>query len=93
MEANEKRRIGRRTTTVTTEKEEDESAKEEASGGSRISTEQFIPFEDGKRETPRRLVVPIGDEECGLREAERDHPLRSRRSVALEGARQSPEQG
>ncbi|KAJ1141248.1 hypothetical protein NDU88_007582 [Pleurodeles waltl] len=60
---------------------------EEATGGSHISMEQFAPFEDRRREMPRRLVVPMGDEECGLRGAERDHPPRSRRSVPLAGQR------
>ncbi|KAJ1108445.1 hypothetical protein NDU88_005821 [Pleurodeles waltl] len=82
MEANERRRSGRRTATETTEKEEDERATEEATEGSRVLTEQSAPFEDGRRETPRKLVVPIGDEECGLRGAERDYLPRCRRSVA-----------
>ncbi|KAJ1106235.1 hypothetical protein NDU88_003638 [Pleurodeles waltl] len=93
MEANERRRIGRRMVTVAKEKEEDERATEEATGGSRICTERSAPFDDGRRETPRKLVVPIGDEECGLRGAERDYLPRSRRRVAQAGAWLSPEQG
>ncbi|KAJ1151292.1 hypothetical protein NDU88_004075 [Pleurodeles waltl] len=58
-----------------------------------VLTEQSAPFEDGRRETPRKLVVPIGDEECRLRGAERDYPPRSRRSAAKAGAWQWPEQG
>ncbi|KAJ1201832.1 hypothetical protein NDU88_005638 [Pleurodeles waltl] len=93
METNERRRIGRRTAMVVKEKEEDERATEEATGGSRICTERSTPFKDGRRETPRKLTVPIGDEECGLRGAERDYLPRSRRSVAQAGAWLSLEQG
>ncbi|KAJ1110714.1 hypothetical protein NDU88_008062 [Pleurodeles waltl] len=86
-EADEERRIGRRTTSVKTRKEEDECALEEATEESPICMEQPALSGDGRRDTPRRLAVSTRDEECGLWEAERDLPPRSRRSVALAGRR------
>ncbi|KAJ1104856.1 hypothetical protein NDU88_002265 [Pleurodeles waltl] len=81
MEANERGRRGRRTAKETTEKKRTR-ATEEAYGGSSALTEQSAPIECGRRETPRKSVFPIGDEECGPWGAERDHPPRFRRSVA-----------
>ncbi|KAJ1176706.1 hypothetical protein NDU88_001974 [Pleurodeles waltl] len=91
MEADEEERSGKKTTLVTARKEEDENAAEEATGTSPCCTEQPAPSEDERRETPGRLAVSTRDEVCGLREAERDLPPCSRRSVALAGAWQSPE--
>ncbi|KAJ1201665.1 hypothetical protein NDU88_005471 [Pleurodeles waltl] len=82
MEVDERGRSVRRTAKETTEKEEDERATVEANGGSSALMEQSAPFECGRREMPRKSVVPIGDEECGLQGTERDHPPRFRRSVA-----------
>ncbi|KAJ1090186.1 hypothetical protein NDU88_003321 [Pleurodeles waltl] len=90
-EADEEERNGRRTSLVRPRKEEDENAAEEATGTSPLCTEQPAPSEDKRRETPRKLAVSTRDEVCGLREAERDLPPRSRRSVALAAAWQSPE--
>ncbi|KAJ1176705.1 hypothetical protein NDU88_001973 [Pleurodeles waltl] len=91
MEADEEERSGKRTTLVRARKEEDENAAEEATGTSPCCTEQPVPSEDERRELPERLAVSTRDEVCGLQKAERDLPPRSRRSVALAGAWQSPE--